>query len=58
LERWRDAGEGEGALDDVRAALDDDLDSPRAVAAVDEAARLGKGVSAAAELLGVNLDQP
>ena len=28
LERWRAAGEGDGALDEVRAALDDDLDTP------------------------------
>ena len=53
LERWRSAGDGEGALEDVRVALDDDLDTPRAVAAVDEAAGRGEGVSAAAALLGV-----
>ena len=28
LERWRAAGEGDGALEAVRAALDDDLDTP------------------------------
>ena len=55
LERWRAAGEGEGALEAVRAALDDDLDAPRAVAAIDEAAKRGKGVSSAATLLGVAL---
>src|SRR5438094_4353749 len=49
LERWRDAGEGEGGLERVRGALDDDLDTPAAVAAVDEAAAAGKGVSAAAD---------
>ena len=53
LERWRAAGEGDGGLDDVRAALDDDLDAPRALEAVDEAVNRGDGVSAAADLLGV-----
>jgi L-cysteine:1D-myo-inositol 2-amino-2-deoxy-alpha-D-glucopyranoside ligase len=53
LERWRAAGPGEGALAEVRAALDDDLDSPAALAAVDQAAAAGRGVSQAADLLGV-----
>jgi L-cysteine:1D-myo-inositol 2-amino-2-deoxy-alpha-D-glucopyranoside ligase len=53
LERWRAAGPGDGALDEVRAALDDDLDTPRAMAAIDEAAASGQGVSEAAGLLGV-----
>ena len=55
LERWRAAGEGEGGLDEVRARLDDDLDTPGALAAIDEAARTGAGVSRAAALLGVSL---
>ena len=55
LERWRGAGEGDAALDEVRAALDDDLDVPAAVAAIDAAVAAGQGVSAAAELLGVTL---
>jgi L-cysteine:1D-myo-inositol 2-amino-2-deoxy-alpha-D-glucopyranoside ligase len=55
LKRWRAAGHGDAALDEVRAALDDDLDAPRAVAAIDAAAEAGKGVSAAAALLGVDL---
>ena len=54
LERWVAAGPGDGALAAVRAALDDDLDTPTAVAAVDEAARSGAGVSEAAMLLGVD----
>ncbi|MGH9170173.1 MAG: cysteine--tRNA ligase [Acidimicrobiales bacterium] len=53
LERWRAAGEGEGGLDAVRVRLDDDLDAPGALAAVDEAAAQGVGVSRAAALLGV-----
>jgi L-cysteine:1D-myo-inositol 2-amino-2-deoxy-alpha-D-glucopyranoside ligase len=57
LARWRDAGEGEAAADDVRAALDEDLDTPAALQAVDEAAARGHGVSVAAGLLGVELDR-
>jgi L-cysteine:1D-myo-inositol 2-amino-2-deoxy-alpha-D-glucopyranoside ligase len=55
LERWRSAGVGDAVLDEVRAALDDDLDTPRAVGLIDEAADAGRGVSAAAALLGVEL---
>ncbi|HEX2024297.1 MAG TPA: cysteine--tRNA ligase [Acidimicrobiales bacterium] len=55
LERWREAGYGDGGLEDVRAALDDDLDLGAAIAAVDGAAEKGKGVSTAADLLGVQL---
>ncbi|MGQ0431388.1 MAG: cysteine--tRNA ligase [Microthrixaceae bacterium] len=53
LERWRAAGAGAGGLEAVRARLDDDLDTPGAVAAIDEAAAQGQGVSAAALLLGI-----
>ncbi|MEY2422566.1 MAG: L-cysteine:1D-myo-inositol 2-amino-2-deoxy-alpha-D-glucopyranoside ligase [Acidimicrobiaceae bacterium] len=55
LERWRVAGEGEGGLEATRDALDDDLDTPAAVVAIDEAAAAGQGVSKAAALLGVDL---
>jgi L-cysteine:1D-myo-inositol 2-amino-2-deoxy-alpha-D-glucopyranoside ligase len=55
LERWRDRGEGDAALDDVRAALDDDLDTPTAIQAIDEAVAAGKGVATSAALLGVNV---
>ena len=55
LKRWLAAGEGDGALSAVRAALDDDLDTPAAVAAIDDAAGSGQGVSAAAMVLGVDL---
>lgn len=58
LERWVGAGTGSAALDAVRAALDDDLDTPTAVAAVDDAAARGLGVSEAAALLGVRVDRP
>ena len=53
LERWRAAGEGDGAIEAVREALDDDLDAPAAIAAIDAAAASGAGVSEAAALLGV-----
>ena len=54
LERWVAAGRGAGALDEVRARLDDDLDTPGAVAAIDRAIDAGEGVSEAAMLLGVD----
>ena len=55
LARWREAGEGDAALDEVRAALDDDLDVPTAVAEVDAAAAAGRGIDRAAALLGIAL---
>ncbi len=56
LTRWRAAGEGSGGLEAVRAALDDDLDTPTALVVLDEAAAAGGGVSEGAALLGVGLD--
>lgn len=55
LERWCDAGAGKAAVDDVRAALDDDLDTPGALTAIDAAATAGHGVGFAAALLGVDI---
>ncbi len=55
LDRWLSAGEGTGALEAARDRLDDDLDTPGAVAAIDDAAAAGEGVSQAAMLLGVDL---
>jgi L-cysteine:1D-myo-inositol 2-amino-2-deoxy-alpha-D-glucopyranoside ligase len=57
LERWLAAGTGEAALEEVRTALDDDLDTPTAVAAIDGAVAAGAGVSRAASLLGVDLTE-
>lgn len=59
LTRWSEAlhGDGTAALAEVRAALDDDLDTPAAVAAVDAAAKAGHRVTSAARLLGVVLAQ-
>jgi L-cysteine:1D-myo-inositol 2-amino-2-deoxy-alpha-D-glucopyranoside ligase len=53
LERWREVSEGDGALDEVRDALDDDLDTPAALEAIDRAAAAGRGASRAGALLGV-----
>jgi L-cysteine:1D-myo-inositol 2-amino-2-deoxy-alpha-D-glucopyranoside ligase len=61
LAAWRDAtsasgsGDSADALAAVRAALDDDLDTPAAVLAIDAAAARGHGVASAAALLGVVL---
>jgi len=57
LERWAAVGEGDAALDEVRSALDTDLDTPTALQAVDAAAAAGRGVSRAAALLGVDLTE-
>jgi L-cysteine:1D-myo-inositol 2-amino-2-deoxy-alpha-D-glucopyranoside ligase len=57
LEMWR-AGVGgypSDVLDQVRDALDDDLDTPRAFAAMDDEAGRGHDVTVAAELLGILL---
>jgi L-cysteine:1D-myo-inositol 2-amino-2-deoxy-alpha-D-glucopyranoside ligase len=59
FDRWRGAARqsaGGKVLEEVRAALDDDLDGPRAVMAIDDAVDRGEDVSAAAALLGVDLD--
>jgi cysteinyl-tRNA synthetase len=59
LDRWLGAAgpagpDGKG-LAEAREALDDDLDTPGAVAAVDDAVARGEGVLEAAALLGVDL---
>ncbi len=55
LESWRSAGPGDGALTQVRERLDDDLDTPGALDAIDRAAMNRLPVSDAAALLGVML---
>jgi L-cysteine:1D-myo-inositol 2-amino-2-deoxy-alpha-D-glucopyranoside ligase len=56
LHAWQRGGHAEtGVVDDVRAALDDDLDTPTAVSLVDAAAAGGHGVHDAAALLGIHL---
>jgi L-cysteine:1D-myo-inositol 2-amino-2-deoxy-alpha-D-glucopyranoside ligase len=62
LSLWRDTSGAPGAatdrdvvLDAVRDRLDDDLDTPGAIAIIDEAAAAGHRIDGAAELLGVRL---
>ena len=55
LERWRRAGSGSGAVEEVRRRLDDDLDAPGALEVLDEVAATGAGMSQGADLLGVTL---
>jgi L-cysteine:1D-myo-inositol 2-amino-2-deoxy-alpha-D-glucopyranoside ligase len=55
LARWRASGAGAGGLVEARRALDNDLDVPAAIAAIDAAAAAGQGVATAAALLGVGL---
>lgn len=65
---WNEASRREGsamvgdeerarALEEVRRYLDDDLDTPSALDAIDESVGRGEAISAAAELLGVELDR-
>ncbi|MEQ8436996.1 MAG: cysteine--tRNA ligase [Ilumatobacter fluminis] len=57
LTAWRSAADGTpgDVIDDVRRLLDDDLDTPGAVAAIDAAAAAGERTRPAAALLGVEL---
>jgi L-cysteine:1D-myo-inositol 2-amino-2-deoxy-alpha-D-glucopyranoside ligase len=57
LATWRSTlnGRPSSVLQDVRDALDDDLNCPAAVAAVDAAAHAGATVAPAAALLGITL---
>jgi L-cysteine:1D-myo-inositol 2-amino-2-deoxy-alpha-D-glucopyranoside ligase len=55
LAQWCKTDAGSAALDDVRAALDDDLDTPGALAAIDAAVAAGHGVGSAAALLGIDI---
>ncbi|MDH4170067.1 MAG: class I tRNA ligase family protein [Acidimicrobiia bacterium] len=55
LARWQSgaADSDSSLLAEVRVALDDDLDTPGALAAIDRAVERGAGISEAAALLGV-----
>ena len=57
LEAWKASvgGTASDVLEQVRACLDNDLDTPGAVAAIDAATAQGHDVSAPASLLGVEL---
>jgi L-cysteine:1D-myo-inositol 2-amino-2-deoxy-alpha-D-glucopyranoside ligase len=54
----RAGGSESSLLDAVRERLDDDLDTPGALALIDEAAKRGTDVTRAAAVLGVNLGRP
>ena len=59
LDRWLGAAGRSGnerALNDVRACLDEDLDTPAALDAIDAAIAGGRRIDEAAALLGVDLD--
>jgi L-cysteine:1D-myo-inositol 2-amino-2-deoxy-alpha-D-glucopyranoside ligase len=58
LARWNKAAgpTSERVLREVRDALDDDLDTPGALAAIDDAVGRGEGVTDATALVGVRLD--
>jgi L-cysteine:1D-myo-inositol 2-amino-2-deoxy-alpha-D-glucopyranoside ligase len=60
LDLWQRAvgGAASTVIDEVRAALDDDLDTPLALAEIDAAALRGEDVSDAASLIGVELAAP
>jgi L-cysteine:1D-myo-inositol 2-amino-2-deoxy-alpha-D-glucopyranoside ligase len=60
LARWKSSVGGRSGriLDTVRDHLDDDMDTPSAVAAIDDAAVAGIDVSDASALLGVDLSAP
>jgi L-cysteine:1D-myo-inositol 2-amino-2-deoxy-alpha-D-glucopyranoside ligase len=53
LEGWRARGAGDGGLAEVRERLDDDLDTPGAIAAIEHAVSRGEGVSQALALMGI-----
>ena len=56
LSRWRSSrGSAQGALEAARSCLDEDLDAPGALVALDRAVESGRSVEAAAALLGVVL---
>ena len=57
---WKESvgGAASEVLEVVRQHLDNDLDTPSAIATIDEAAATGQDVSAAAALLGVDIVAP
>lgn len=59
LDRWQGAargGDAQSVLDEVRRHLDNDLDTPGALAAIDDAVDRGLDVTSAASLVGIDLD--
>jgi L-cysteine:1D-myo-inositol 2-amino-2-deoxy-alpha-D-glucopyranoside ligase len=57
LQSWSQAtaGDGSAGIDEVRNALDDDLNVPAAIAVLDDAAKSGHSVALASRLLGVEI---
>jgi cysteinyl-tRNA synthetase len=58
LATWRStltSGRSGSVLEDVRSALDDDLDTPGALEVIDHAAHAGFSVAPGAALLGITL---
>ena len=58
LQKWISAGSGSYGIEEVRDCLDNDLDTPGAIAVIDELAESGNGISDAAMLLGVDVGRP
>ena len=58
LELWNAAknGDGTAGLAEVRAALDDDLNTPAAIQVIDQAAEAGHSIKSSAKLLGIDLN--
>ncbi|MEY3413665.1 MAG: cysteine-D-myo-inosityl 2-amino-2-deoxy-alpha-D-glucopyranoside ligase MshC [Actinomycetota bacterium] len=58
LESWNAAknGDGTAGLAEVRAALDDDLNTPAAIQVIDQAAAAGHSIKSSAKLLGIDLN--
>jgi L-cysteine:1D-myo-inositol 2-amino-2-deoxy-alpha-D-glucopyranoside ligase len=58
LELWNAAknGDGTAGLAEVRAALDDDLNTPAAIQVIDQAAAAGHSIKSSAKLLGIDLN--
>ena len=57
LDSWINAGSGDAGLEEVRGCLDDDLNTPEAVKAIDAQVLAGNGISQAAMLLGVDVEK-
>jgi cysteinyl-tRNA synthetase len=57
LQMWSQAfaGDGSAGIEQVRNALDDDLNVPAAIAVLDDAAKSGHNVALGARLLGVEV---
>ena len=57
LDSWINAGSGDAGLEEVRECLDNDLNTPGAVKAIDAQVLAGNGISEAAMLLGIDIEK-